>query len=186
MSGETPETTQPAFSRRIRALETKNSEVMELERQRERERSLLSQINEWLYSAKSMDELLQVARKAMATLLPEAEGSLYIYTDDRDTLEVASAWGDRRSIDAIQPDECWALRRGRAYSFGTRVIEFACAHVEDEKHPFFCLPIVADGETIGMLHVRFTAFHLSGLNRMKLETFIQKRWLLCLLFAPNR
>lgn len=168
-----------------RALETKNAEVMELERQRERERSLLGQVNEWLYSAKSMDELLQVARKSMATLLPEAEGSLYIYSDDRDTLEVASVWGDTRSIDPITPDECWALRRGRAYSFGTRAIEFACAHVANEDHPFFCLPIVADGETIGMLHVRFTAFHLRGLNRVSLETFIEKRWLLCLLCAEQ-
>ena len=168
-----------------RALEQKNEKVLERERHRENERTLLTQINEWLYSAKSLDELLHVTRKAMSTLIPEAEGRLYIYTDERDTLEVASAWGEQVSIDPVNPDQCWALRRGRAYAFGTRPIEFACEHVGSEDHPYFCLPIVADGETIGMLHLKFPAFDLKTMDRRNIETFIHQRWSLCLLCAEQ-
>ena len=168
-----------------KAIETQSREVIQREKHREGERQLLGQVSEWLYSAKSLDELLLVARRALSTLIPEAEGSLYIYSENRDTLEVASAWGDHPSIDSVNPDECWALRRGRAYSFGTRAIEFKCEHVENEDYPFFCLPIVADGETIWMLHLRFTSFPLATMDRKMIETFIEHRWHLCLLCAEQ-
>ncbi len=165
--------------------EVETADLIQREKHRETERQLLSQVSEWLYSAKSLEELLLVARKAMSTLIPEAEGSLYIYSESRDTLEVASAWGDNRSIDPVDPDACWALRRGRAYNFGTRAIEFACDHVGTEDHPFFCLPIVADGETIGMLHLRFTSFSLRSMDRKMLDIFINHRWNLSLLCAEQ-
>ena len=168
-----------------KALEQDRLELIQREKHSEGERQLLSQVSEWLYSAKSLDELLLVARRALSTLIPEAEGSLYIYSDSRDTLEVASSWGDTRSIEPVDPDDCWALRRGRAYSFGTRAIEFGCKHVENEDHPFFCLPIVADGETIGMLHLRFTSFHLKTMDRKMIQTFIDHRWKLALLCAEQ-
>lgn len=168
-----------------KALERERGELIHREKHRESERQLLSQVSEWLYSAKSLDELLLVARRALSTLIPEAEGSLYIYSDSRDTLEVASSWGDTRTIEPVDPDACWALRRGRAYSFGTRAIEFACEHVENEDHPFFCLPIVADGETIGMLHLRFTSFLLQSMDRKMIQTFIEHRWKLSLLCAEQ-
>ncbi|MEM0950318.1 MAG: diguanylate cyclase [Pseudomonadota bacterium] len=168
-----------------KALEEERAELIQREKHSESERQLLSQVSEWLYSAKSLEELLLVARRALSTLFPEAEGSLYIYSESRETLEVASAWGDTRSIDPVNPDECWALRRGRAYSFGTRAIEFACQHVENEDHPYFCLPIVADGETIGMLHLRFTSLQLKSMDRKMIETFIDHRWKLALLCAEQ-
>ncbi|WP_172960959.1 sensor domain-containing diguanylate cyclase [Oceaniglobus roseus] len=166
-------------------MESDANEMIEAETHRQHERRLLSQISEWLYSAKSLDELLMVVKKSMQTLLPEADGQLYIYSNLRDTLELAARWGDSPAHDHIGAEDCWALRRGRAYSFGTKAIEFACSHVGDEASPFFCLPIIAHGETIGLLHLCFSAFDRSIVPRDFIESFVQRRWEVGLLCAEQ-
>lgn len=168
-----------------KALERSAADMMETESHRQHERRLLSQISEWLYSAKSLEELLMVVKKSMQTLLPEAEGQLYIYSNTRDTLELAAQWGDITPPAQMGAEDCWALRRGRAYSFGTKAIEFACAHTHDDQSPYFCLPIIAHGETIGLLHLCFSAFDRSIVPREFIETFMQQRWEIGLLCAEQ-
>jgi len=166
-------------------LEKNAREMIEAEQHRQHERRLLSQISEWLYSAKSLDELLMVVKKSMQTLLPEAEGQLYIYSNLRDTLELAAQWGDGEPHAHIGAEDCWALRRGRAYSYGIKAIEFGCGHVHGEDNPYFCLPIIAHGETIGLLHLCFSAFDRTVMPRGFIETFIQQRWEVGLLCAEQ-
>lgn len=168
-----------------RKMEEKTREVMANEEQRQHERKLLSQVSEWLYSAKSLEELLKVVQKSMYTLIPESEGQLYIYSNSRDTLDLETCWGDHEPHKHIDAEDCWALRRGRAYSYGTRAIEFPCTHVEGEDTPYFCLPIIAHGETIGLLHLAFSAFDRSIMSREMVETFLQQRWELGLLCAEQ-
>jgi len=168
-----------------RQLEEKTRTVVENEGRRQNERKLLSQISEWLYSAKSLDELLMVVGKSMQTLLPEADGELYIYSTSRDTLDLMAHWGDSAPDPHIDAEECWSLRRGRAYSYGTRAIEFPCGHVTGVDCPYFCLPIIAHGETIGLLHLRFSAFELSVVPREHIEDFLGQRWELGLLCAEQ-
>ncbi|WP_158234182.1 sensor domain-containing diguanylate cyclase [Oceaniglobus indicus] len=168
-----------------KAMEANALEMTEAEAHRQHERRLLSQISEWLYSAKSLDELLMVVKKSMQTLLPEAEGQLYIYSNLRDTLELATRWGDGQAHDHIGAEDCWALRRGRAYAFGTKAIEFACSHVAGEEAPYFCLPIIAHGQTIGLLHLCFSAFDRSMVSRESIQTFVQQRWQVGLLCAEQ-
>lgn len=168
-----------------KAMEVQAAEMMEAEQQRQHERRLLSQISEWLYSAKSLDELLMVIKKSMQTLLPEAEGQLYIYSNSRDTLELMARWGDGEPHAHIGAEDCWALRRGRAYSYGMKAIEFACGHVHDDNSPYFCLPIIAHGETIGLLHLCFSAFDRTVMPRDYIETFMRQRWEVGLLCAEQ-
>ncbi|WP_226782924.1 bifunctional diguanylate cyclase/phosphodiesterase [Oceaniglobus trochenteri] len=168
-----------------KALEKSAQEMIESEAHRQHERRLLSQISEWLYSAKSLDELLMVVKKSMQTLLPEAEGQLYIYSNSRDTLELAAQWGDGEPHAHIGAEDCWALRRGRAYSYGVKAIEFTCGHVQGEGSPYFCLPIIAHGETIGLLHLCFSAFDRAIMPRGFIETFVQQRWEVGLLCAEQ-
>ncbi len=163
-------------------LEATSVEMREREAQAQHERKLFAQTSEWLYSAKSLDELLMVTRRAMHTLMPEANGALYVYGSSRDWLDLAASWGDDESPPRqITPDSCWALRRGRAYSYGIRPIEFPCEHAHDPNVPYFCVPIIAHGETIGLLHMNFPAYDRTLIPRAVLETFLQQRWDLALL-----
>jgi diguanylate cyclase (GGDEF)-like protein len=121
-----------------------------------REARLLSELNEWLQSCKSLDELYQMVGEFLSRLLPGCAGTLYIYANSRDVLESARAWNGARSTTAIQPDDCWGLRRGRTYTFGESEIAFPCAHVNSaDVGDYCCIPILAHGETIGMLHLEF-------------------------------
>ncbi|MEM7472624.1 MAG: diguanylate cyclase [Pseudomonadota bacterium] len=155
---------------------------------RQQERRLLSQVSEWLYSAKSLEELLRVIAKSLETLMPEAAGQLYIYSNSRDVLDLKTHWGGAApKPEHIEPDDCWALRRGRAYSYGMRPIEFPCAHVhaEQDQDPYFCLPITAHGQTNGLLHLHFGAIARDKEGREHFKTFLEHRWELALLCAEQ-
>ncbi len=169
-----------------KALEDQNEAMRQAETMRQAERQLLAQTSEWLYSARSSDELMMVVRRAMHTLIPEADGALYIYADARDHLACAASWGTNPDFAAqIGPEDCWALRRGRAYSYGLRAIEFPCDHARDTGAPFFCLPIIAHGETIGLLHLSFEGFEDTGLLRAMREQVLRNRWEIALICAEQ-
>ena len=136
-----------------RQLEAEAEAMRATEERRKVERRLLNETSEWLYSAKSVDELLKVVERAMAVLMPESSGHLYMYANSRDTLDRAVSWGGGSGFEHFAPDDCWALRRGRAYSYGQNAVEFTCGHTDEVGAPYFCLPILAHGETIGLLHV---------------------------------
>ena len=121
-----------------------------------REAQLLSELNEWLQSCKSLDELYQMVAEFLFKLLPDCAGSLYIYANSRDILESAKVWNGGEAMPAMHPDDCWGLRRGRTYTFGESEISFPCAHVGPAKQgDYCCIPILAHGETIGLLHLGF-------------------------------
>ena len=143
-----------------RAAEIKANEALELERERKREARGLSQLDEWLQSCKSLDELLLIVGKFLARLFPGSAGELYIYSNSRDVLDGACSWGIDTPRAHIQPDECWGLRRGRLYQYQHGSVNFTCNHVEEKitdayQGQYICIPIIAHGDTVGLLHIRF-------------------------------
>jgi hypothetical protein len=141
---------------------------LELERQRKREARLLSELGEWLQSCKTLQELFQVIGRYMAQIFPGTSGELYIYSNSRDVLDGVCAWNrPQHLVDHFQPDECWALRRGRMYKHGAGLVNFPCGHAHDVDPAdvdaaYLCLPIIAHGDTVGLLHIRFAGAHRSG------------------------
>ena len=133
-----------------------------LERQRKREARLLSELGEWLQSCKTLKELFQVIGRYMAQIFAGTSGELYIYSNSRDVLDGMCAWNrPQHLVDHFQPDECWALRRGRMYKHGAGLVNFPCGHAHDldsadHTAPYLCLPIIAHGDTVGLLHIRFS------------------------------
>lgn len=134
-----------------RELERDRELARQANRRRQAERRVLSKTTEWLYAARSLDDLFNVVESCAPKLMPATSGALYIYSNSRDVLELAVSWGDSPPPNYIEPDDCWALRRGRAYQYGTEDIEFPCAHYTEDVTSSFCLPLLAHGETIGML-----------------------------------
>jgi len=123
-----------------------------------REAHLLSQLNRWLQSCKSLDELYDMTAEFLSRLLPGCSGSLYIYANSRDVLEGTKAWNGGECVSSMAPDECWGLRQGHVYTFGQQEIEFKCPHVKHSTtNRYCCIPILAHGETIGLLHLDFCA-----------------------------
>jgi diguanylate cyclase (GGDEF)-like protein len=118
--------------------------------------NLLSQFNEWLHCCKSLDELYDVVALHLTRLLPNCGGTLYLFSDSRNVLDCIKAWSGAEMAAPMHPDDCWGLRRGRAFSHWQDDIEFHCAHVNlSTPSDTCCIPILAHGETIGLLHFVF-------------------------------
>jgi diguanylate cyclase (GGDEF)-like protein len=123
-----------------------------------RETRLLSELNEWLQSCNSLGELYDMVAQFLSSLLPGCAGSLYIYANSRDVLEGSKAWNGGTVQASMHPEDCWGLRRGHVYSFGEHEIDFPCAHVGSAQvEQYCCIPVLAHGETIGLLHLEFRA-----------------------------
>ncbi|WP_315785689.1 MULTISPECIES: diguanylate cyclase [unclassified Bradyrhizobium] len=138
-----------------RALAVFRTSLVENERLNAATRTL-SELSEWLQSAKSEPELYQMISTVLGGLMPECTGTLYIYADSRDVLEVAAEWNGASTTRSLHPDDCWSLRRGHVYIHGTSEVEFRCDHVHDEVNEnYCCIPILAHGETVGLLHVEY-------------------------------
>ncbi len=122
-----------------------------------RETQLLADLNEWLQSCNSLGELYQMVAEFLGRLLPGCAGSLYIYANSRDVLESAKDWNGGKMMPAMHPEDCWGLRRGRPYTYGENETSFLCAHAAPSSSgEYCCIPILAHGETIGLLHLQIS------------------------------
>lgn len=132
-------------------LEAEREASLKNEKFRQNERRILSKTTEWLYAARSLEDLYNVVERCAPKLMPETSGALFIYSNSRDVIDFAIGWGDVESPAHVEPDDCWALRRGRSYHYGHDEIEFPCEHFHKDITSSFCLPLLAHGETIGLL-----------------------------------
>ena len=130
-------------------------EMMQRQMRLAREVRLLGELNEWLQSSRSLSELFDMVARFMQHILPESEGSLYVYSNSRDVLDGSASWNGGSHRDHIHPEACWGLRRGRSYHYGQSEVDFACEHTEpNDGRPYFCFPILALGETVGLMHLK--------------------------------
>ena len=139
----------------LRERATEEREMMQSQVKLAREVRLLGELNEWLQSSQSLTELFDMVARFMQHILPESEGSLYVYSNSRDVLDGSASWNGATHHDHIHPESCWGLRRGRSYHFGQSEVNFACEHTEPvDERPYFCFPILALGETVGLMHLK--------------------------------
>ena len=158
-----------------RTVEVFHSTLVERQK-RNRETRLLSDLNEWLQSCNSLGELYQMMAEFLGRLLPGCAGSLYIYANSRDVLESAKAWNGGKMMPAMHPDDCWGLRRGRPYTFGENEIDFRCSHVDSSiQSEYCCIPILAHGETIGLLNLEFRCHTGSEGEALRKEANAEQR-----------
>jgi len=91
-------------------------------------------------------------------LFQRTNGKLYLVHPPGKHLEVVASWGDRSpSEQAFTVQDCWALRQTQAHWVGDPRTELLCGHVTSDSKsvpPYLCVPIFAQGETLGLLHLR--------------------------------
>lgn len=141
--------------RQLNARNTKERDIMDKQLRLAREVQLLGELNEWLQSSHSLEELFEMVARFMTHILPSAEGSVYVYSNSRDVLDGCASWNGGTHRAHIHPEACWGLRRGRTYEYGASEVDFTCDHAEPhDGRPYYCFPILAHGETVGLMHLR--------------------------------
>lgn len=129
-------------------------QVDDLVNQRTREVMTLNTMGEMLQAAATAGEAYAIARTYMNRLLPETCGGLYILNPSRNSLELAAGWAVPELPEIVAPDACWAMRRGQTHEQAGADEHARCAHLAPSPAPVYrCIPLVAHGETLGVLHI---------------------------------
>lgn len=129
--------------------------VAELE-QHNREITLLNDMSNRLQSCHTMDEAYTVVGDCLKLLFPAESGALFVLSPSRATVEAVAQWGQTELGEPVfAPDDCWALRQGRLYVVTDPRTERMCPHLGDEySDSYVCVPMMAQGETLGILHIQ--------------------------------
>ncbi|MFC3609142.1 diguanylate cyclase [Stutzerimonas tarimensis] len=141
--------------RHLQEITERLSREVQISQLRNREISLLSLMAQALHSTSDQAECRDIIARFATQLFPHKQGSLFLYHPSRDVLEKAISWGDWSSDrDLFRPDACWALRRGQSHLMQQAAQDLICPHQHD--HPqleqgYLCVPLMAQGEPIGLL-----------------------------------
>jgi len=151
--------------------------VADLE-QRNREMALLSEMGELLQGCHTSEEAYSVVRSFGQRLFPAESGMLAVLNATNTFAEVVAHWGESQPAEPVfAPDQCWALRRGRAHVVGGPESGPVCGHLDPPKSTgYLCIPMLAQGSPMGILHLRDrpdTGQELGGLSD-RLKEFRQR------------
>lgn len=123
--------------------------------ERTREIATLQNFATQLTACDSMQEMLDVVKLIASILLPRFSGSLAVTRSSRDKIEVVQNWnGEWDGVRLYAPNECWALRTGKAYLGDITAGNVMCGHAADHTGKTLCIPLIALGETHGVLHFK--------------------------------
>ena len=136
-----------------RAVEKARQEALALQ-QRTTEITLLSQLGTLLHACLTTEEAYKVFGQFAPRLFPTESGALYILSPSRNVLESASVWGDFPAGEQVfPPDDCWAIRSGRMHYVDEPSSAILCPHLRGAAVAHVCVPMTAQGDTLGILHV---------------------------------
>jgi diguanylate cyclase (GGDEF)-like protein len=119
------------------------------------EMSLLASMSSGLQSCASVAEGKDLMQHFLERLFPQQSGGLYVIRASRNILEVKAAWGDAAGWSPLmESQDCWALRLGHVHEFVEGGNSLPCRHVREAGGGYFCVPMMAEGEALGLLHLR--------------------------------
>lgn len=141
---------------RIRTEESLRHAVEQMERNN-RETQLIGKMGDYLRSCREEEEAYEMISANLPVIFPNSYGSVAIFNNSRNILRPVLTWGELPDGVALdfEPDACWALRQGRAHLSGGDKSTPVCAHLEHiaDGNMTICLPMQAQGETIGQIFI---------------------------------
>ncbi len=139
--------------------------------QRNRDMTLLTEMSDLLQSCQALDEAYQVVARFASQMFSQQSGALYVTNTSHALLEAVARWGDHPPDELVfGPEGCWALRSGQPHHVeqghsGPRCRHVAATGMLDNAFSYICLPLQAQGKTLGVLHIR----HMPDASRYEYE-----------------
>lgn len=132
--------------------------VIELQKH-DREMRLINRMNDLLQACKEQEEANQVIALAVGELFTGQSGGLAILHASGQYLETFARWGDEPLLESIfSLEDCWAMRRGQQHEVADPQASVICRHfVHPPTTGYLCLPLVVQGETLGLLYLDIPA-----------------------------
>ena len=106
-----------------------------------------------LQACANQAELAEVVTCFAPQIFPGMAGNLYVLNESGSVLALAGSWLDPLDeAESFPAAACWALRRGRPHLSHIGERDIACPHLAASDVPSLCVPLTAQGDTIGLLH----------------------------------
>ncbi len=130
---------------------------------RSRDLGVLYDLKADLQVCRTVEETRPVLMLYGRQLFPRHRVNIYLYNNSRNLVEPFVAWGGGAPAQMFAPEQCWALRKGKAHleqGDGDGSIcpnRRACA-----GDSYLCQPMTAFGETIGVMEISLAAPSAQG------------------------
>jgi diguanylate cyclase (GGDEF)-like protein/PAS domain S-box-containing protein len=135
----------------------RNEQMMEELRKRSERATLLAEMGELLQSCMNLDEVFATSMGFAPRIFPAARGAMALLNASRSLTEVIGLWAKcQLPSKELEPSACWALRTGHPHLVTAGDLTAPCAHAAGVKNTYLCIPILAQGETLGILHLQAT------------------------------
>ncbi len=126
--------------------------------QTNKEISLMGKMVELLQICQTPEEAFPIIGQYAQELFPGISGALYLLNESNNLLTSVSQWGQALAGEQFfNPTDCWALRQGRPYLYGTAsmaAINPRCHHLDaNVKGSHLCIPLTAQGDSMGLLYL---------------------------------
>ena len=130
------------------------------------ETSLLSDLIEQLQSCQNIEEISNISTQYIRKFFPASQGAIFLIDSATEIAEAVSVWGVSVSTEKIFiPWNCWAIRRGRLHLVDDAHPGLLCGHIFGSKiSQYICIPMMAHGKTMGILHMNYTTPEHDQLN----------------------
>ena len=125
--------------------------------ERSQRATMLAKMGELLQSCTSREEVFAAALGFAPKIFPVVPGAMALLDPSRSVAEVIGSWSDCQLPAAVfDPTACWALRTGHTHLVLADDSTARCAHAAGVKNTYLCTPILAQGETLGIVHFQAT------------------------------
>jgi len=139
-----------------------------------RESSLMIAARNELQLCVNVQQVYDTAAQSFSRLMPGTGGCLYIINNSRQSVDVVASWGAVNLDDFSPPDSCCGLRSGQPRWRQPGVSEIHCKHFSSNPPDrYLCKPIIAHGNTIGILYVECTSDEMIQLVNNRMDSLRQ-------------
>ena len=140
-----------------RELDQQNEKMLQDLTERSQRATLLAKMGELLQSCISNDEVFAAALGFAPKIFPTRRGAVGLLNSGRDLVEIAGSWHEcELPVSVFEAKACWALRTGHPHLVVAGDTTAPCAHAKGVNHTYLCVPILAQGEALGILHFQAT------------------------------
>ncbi len=118
---------------------------------------IISEMSDYLQTCRDLDEAYRIIAATLPRIIPALSGAIWIYNNSRNLIECSLHWGEESHDHTdFDPEKCWALRLGHPHEMTLDSVQPLCGHIENlGQNAVYCFPMQTQGETLGLISVRF-------------------------------
>ncbi|HEV2469429.1 MAG TPA: diguanylate cyclase [Candidatus Sulfotelmatobacter sp.] len=134
-------------------LNDQNERMLTELRKRSNRATMLAKMAELLQGCSDIHDVFSVLVGMASKIFPELSGAVLLFNSSREMLDVAASWTDcPLPGKSFGLQDCWALRTGHLHYVLAGDHTARCKHVITPDRSYVCLPLVSQGESIGVLY----------------------------------